>query len=204
MFLFGNAYSVLLKPPLIVLLLFFLLKVLHCNSGVFSSNFFCDPVIRIFGERWTGGSAFCFPSFLSSFAERFLEIFDLVLGQVQKGCFLVVVASALTSISSMSKHRTLRTVWDQSSSDSRRTSTDVKPRFSTTNSDFQLRFSKTNFHFQTPILKNKLPFSKTYSHFQKQTPLFKLPIFENKLQFFKANFDFPIQFFENKLRFSTN
>ena len=103
----------------------------------------------------------------------------------------------------MSKHRTLRTVWDQSSSDSRRTSTDVKPRFSTTNSDFQLRFSKTNFHFQTPILKNKLPFSKTYSHFQKQTPLFKLPIFENKLQFFKANFDFPIQFFENKLRFST-
>ena len=96
----------------------------------------------------------------------------------------------------MSKHRTLRTVWDQSSSDSRRTSTDVKPRFSTTNSDFQLRFSKTNFHFQTPILKNKLPFSKTYSHFQKQTPLFKLPIFENKLQFFKANFDFPIQFFE--------
>ena len=82
MFLFGNAYSVLLKPPLIVLLLFFLLKVLHCNSGVFSSNFFCDPVIRIFGLRWTGGSVFCFPSFLSSFAERFLEIFDLVLGQV--------------------------------------------------------------------------------------------------------------------------
>ena len=80
MFLFGNAYSVLLNPPLIVLL-FFLLKVLHC-SGVFRSNFFSDPVIRIFGERWTGGSAFCFPSFLSSFAERFLEIFDLVLGQV--------------------------------------------------------------------------------------------------------------------------
>ena len=35
--------------------------------------------------------------------DRFLEIFDLVLGQVQKGCFLVVVTSALTSISSMSK-----------------------------------------------------------------------------------------------------
>ena len=47
MFLFGNAYSVLLKPPLIVLLLF-LLKVLHC-SGVFDSNFFCDPVVSIFG-----------------------------------------------------------------------------------------------------------------------------------------------------------
>ena len=44
---------------------------------------------------------FCFPSFLSSFAERFLEIFDLVLGQVQKGFFFVVVASALTSISSI-------------------------------------------------------------------------------------------------------
>ena len=101
MFLFGNAYSVLLKSPLIVLL-FFLLKVLLC-SGVFGSSFLCDPVIRIFGERWTGGSAFCFPSFLSSFAERFLEIFDLVLGQVQKGCFLVIVASALTCISSMSK-----------------------------------------------------------------------------------------------------
>ena len=42
MFLSGNAYSVLLKSPLIVLL-FFLLKVLHC-SGVFGSNFFCDPV----------------------------------------------------------------------------------------------------------------------------------------------------------------
>ena len=125
---------------------------------------------------WTGGSAFCFPSFLSSFAERFLEIFDLVLGQVQKGCFLVVVASALTSISSMSKHRPLHTVWHQSSSDSRRTSAYVKLRFSTTNSDFQLRFSKTNFHFR------------------KQTPLFKFP-------FFKANFDFPIQFFENKHRF---
>ena len=47
MFLFGNADSVLLEPPLIVLL-FFLLKVLHC-SGVFGSNFFCDPVIRICG-----------------------------------------------------------------------------------------------------------------------------------------------------------
>ena len=134
---------------------------------------------------------------------RFLGIFDLVLGQVQKGCFLVVVASALTSISSMSKHRLLRTVWDQSSSDSRPTSAYIKLRFSTTNSDFQLRFLKTNFHFQTPILENKLPFSKTYSHFRKQTPLFKLPIFENKLPFFKANLDFPIQFFENKLRFST-
>ena len=151
MFLFGNAYSVLLKPPLIVLLSFFLLKVLHCNSGVFSSNFFCDPVIRIFGERWTGGSAFCFPSFLSSFAERFLEIFDLVLGQVQKGCFLVVVASALTCISSMSKNRPLRTVWDQSSSDSRRTSAYVKLRFSKTNSDIQLPFSKANSFIQTPI-----------------------------------------------------
>ena len=134
-------------------------------------------------------------SFFSFFFCRasVLEIFDLVLGQVQKGCFLVVVASALTSISSMSKHRTLRTVWDQSSSDSRRTSayiTDVNLRFSTTNSDFQLRFWKTNFHFQTPIFENKLPFSKTYSHFQ--TPIF-----------FKANFDFSIQFFENKLRFST-
>ena len=125
-----------------------------------------------------------------------MEIFDLVLGQVQKGCFLVVVASALTSISSMSKHRLLRTVWDQSSSDSRPTSAYIKLRFSTTNSDFQLRFLKTNFHFQTPILENKLPFSKTYSHFRKQTPLLKLP-------FFKANFDFPIQFFENKLRLST-
>ena len=80
MFLFGNVYSVLLEPPLIVLL-FFLLKVLYC-SGVFGSNFLCDPVIRIFGLRWTGGSVFCFPSFLSSFAVRFLEIFDLVLGQV--------------------------------------------------------------------------------------------------------------------------
>ena len=129
-----------------------------------------------------------------------MEIFDLVLGQVQKGCFLVVVASALTSISSMSKHRTLRTVWDQSSSDSRRTSTDVKPRFSTTNSDFQLRFSKTNFHFQTPIFENKLPFSKTYSHFQ--TPIFESKLFYSNSHF-KADFDFPIQFFENKLRFST-
>ena len=130
-----------------------------------------------------------------------MEIFDLVLGQVQQGCFLVVVASALTSISSMSKHRTLRTVWDQSSSDSRRTSAYVKLRFSTTNSDFQLRFSKTNFHFETPIFENKLPFSKTYSHFQ--TPIFESKLLLFKLPFFKANFDFPIQFFENKLRFST-
>ena len=179
MFLFGNAYLVLLKPPLIVLL-FFLLKVLHC-SGVFGSNFFCDPVIRIFGERWTGGSAFCFPSFLSSFAERFLEIFDLVLGQVQKACFLVIVASALTCISSMSKHRPLRTVWDQSSSDSGRTSASVKLRFSTTNSDFQLRFSKTNFHFQTPIFENKLPLSN--SDFRKQTS-----IFQNILPFSNSHF----------------
>ena len=73
-----------------------------------------------------------------------MEIFDLVLGQVQKGCFLVVVASALTSISSMSKHRPLRTVWDQSSSDSRRTNAYVILRFWKTNSDFQHRFSKTN------------------------------------------------------------
>ena len=184
----GNAYSVLLKPPLIVLL-FFLLKVFHC-SGVLGSNFFCDPVIRIFGERWTGGSAFCFPSFLSSFAERFLEIFDLVLGQVQKGCFLVVVASALTSISSMSKHRLLRTVWDQSSSDPRRTSAYAKLRFRQ-----QILIFNSDFRKRTSVFQNILPFSNF--HFRKQTPLLKLP-------FFKANFDFPIQFFENKLRFSTN
>ena len=36
------------KASSIIVLLFFLLKVLHC-SGVFGSNFFCDPVIRIFG-----------------------------------------------------------------------------------------------------------------------------------------------------------
>ena len=77
------------------------------------------------------------------------------MGQVQKSCFLlVIVASALTSISSMSKHRTLRTVWDQSSSNSRRTSDYVILRFWKTNSDFQLRFSKTNSTF-------KLRFSKT-------------------------------------------
>ena len=154
MFHFANAYSVLLKPPLIVLL-FFLLKVLHCNRGVFSSNFFCDPVICIFGLRWTGGSASCFPSFLPSFTERFLEIFDLVLGQVQKGCFLVVVASALTSISSMSKHRPLYTVWDQSSSDSRRISAYTsKPDFRQQILIFNSNFRKKNFHFQTPIFEN--------------------------------------------------
>ena len=39
-----------------------------------------------------------FPSFLSSsFAERFLEIFGLVVDHVQRGCFLVVVASAVPS-----------------------------------------------------------------------------------------------------------
>ena len=121
--------------------------------------------------RWTGGSAFCFLSFLSSFAERFLEIFDLVLGQVQKGCFLVVVASALTSISSISKHRPLRTVWDQSSSDSRRTSAYVKLQFSKTNSAFQLRFSKTNSIFQLRFSKTnslvQTPWPKTNSHFLK-------------------------------------
>ena len=106
-----------------------------------------------------------------------MEIFDLVLGQVQKGCFLVVVASALTCISSKSKHRPLRTVcMDQSSSDSRRTSAYVKLRFSKTNSDIQHPFSKANSFIQTPISENKLPF-------------------------FKANFDFPIQYFENKHRF---
>ena len=40
MFLFGNAYSVLVKLTLIVLS-FFLPKVLHCND-VFGSNFFCN------------------------------------------------------------------------------------------------------------------------------------------------------------------
>ena len=100
----------------------------------------------------------------------------------------------------MSKHRPLRTVWDQSSSDSRRTSAYVKLRFSKTNSDFQLQFSKTNFHFQTAMFENKLPFSKTYSHFQ--TPIFESKLFYSNSHF-KADFDFPIQFFENKLRFST-
>ena len=170
MFLFGSAYSVLLKPPLIVLL-FFLLKVLHC-SGVFGCNFFCDPVIRIFGQRWTGDSASCFPSFLSSFAERFLEIFDLVLGQVQKGCFLVVVASALTSISSMSKHL----------------------QVPTSNSNFQKQILLFNSDF-----RKQTPFSN--SDFQKQTPLFKLPgrkqtpIFnKNKHRLFKSNSDVPLSF----------
>ena len=125
-----------------------------------------------------------------------MGIFDLVLGQVQKGCFLVVVASALTSISSMSKHQPLRTVWDQISSDSRRTSAYVKLRFSTTNSDFQLRFSKTKFHFQTPIFENKLPFSKI-----KHTPIFESKLLYSNSHFFKANFDFPIQFLENKHQF---
>ena len=120
-----------------------------------------------------------------------MGIFDLVLGQVQKGCFLVVVASALTFISSMSKHRPLRTVWDQSSSDSRRTSAYVKLRFSTTNSDFN-----SDFREQTSIFQNIFPFSKASSFIQT-------PISENKLPFFKANFAFPIQFFKNKLRFST-
>ena len=140
-----------------------------------------------------------------------MEIFDLVLGQVQKGCFLVVVASALTSISSMSKHRPLRTVWDQTSSDSRRTSayiTVVNLRFSTTNSDFQLRFWKTNFHFQTPIFENKLPFSKTYilpfsnSHFRKHTPFFKLPFLKEQTSIFPFNFlKTNSDFQQNKYRF---
>ena len=117
-----------------------------------------------------------------------MEIFDLVLGQVQKGCFLVVVASALTSISSMSKHRLLRTVWDQSSSDPRRTSAYAKLRFRQ-----QILIFNSDFRKRTSVFQNILPFSNF--HFRKQTPLLKLP-------FFKANFDFPIQFFENKLRVS--
>ena len=84
MFLFGNAYSGLLKPPVIVLL-FFLLTVFHYSS-VFRSDFFCGPVVLIFDyRRWFH---VCSPSILSSF-ESLLEIFGLVQGQVQKGCFLL-------------------------------------------------------------------------------------------------------------------
>ena len=62
MFLFGNAYSGLLEPPLIVLL-FFVPTVFHC-SGVFGSDFFSGPVVRIFCKRLF---RVCSPSCLSSF-----------------------------------------------------------------------------------------------------------------------------------------
>ena len=83
MFLFGNAYSGHIEPPLIVLL-FFLPTVFHC-SGIFGSAFFSGPVVHIFCKRWFRVRS---PSCLSSFW-RLLEIFGLVRGQVQKGCFLL-------------------------------------------------------------------------------------------------------------------
>ena len=49
-----------------------------------------------------------FSCFLPSFEHLLLEIFGLVQGQVQKGCF--IVSSALTSISSVSRRSSLEVV----------------------------------------------------------------------------------------------
>ena len=95
----------------------------HCR-GVFGSDFFCGPVVLIFGyRRWFH---VCSPSFLSSF-EHLLEIFGLVQVQVQERLFssLSFVSSALTSISSMSRRSSLEFVAGARRPSSVSTSSDI-------------------------------------------------------------------------------
>ena len=122
-----------------------------------------------------------------------MEIFDLVLGQVQKGFFFVVVASALTSISSI----------DPSAQSGTKAQATLAEQAPTSNFDFRQQILIFNSDFRKQTSTFKLLFSKTNFHFPKHTPIFESKLLLFKLPFFKANFDFPIQFFENKLRFST-
>ena len=82
--------------------------------------FHCSDVFGWF-LLWSCGSYFgyrrwfriCSPCFLPSFEHLLLEIFGLVQGQVQKGCFplrCLIVSSALTSISSVSRRSSLEVV----------------------------------------------------------------------------------------------
>ena len=105
-----------------------------------------------------------FPSFLSSsFAERFLEIFGLVLDHVQRGCFLVVVASALTSI--------LVNIDHSARSGTKAQATLVNKRLRQTPIfENKLPFSNSDFRKQTYIFQHKLPFSRANSFIQ--TPIF--------------------------------
>ena len=223
MFLFGNAYSVLLEPHLIVLL-FFLLKVLYC-SGVFGSNFFCDPVIRIFlvkgGQVVLRSVFFLFFPLLQSVSWRSLTWFWV---RFRKLVFLSSLLQHWPAFrqclnidpSAQSGTKAQVTLAEQaptSNSDSQKQILIFNSDFRKQTSTFKLRFSKTKFHFpkHTPILK--LPFSKANSFIQTPISENKLPFFlkqtsifqfnflktnsdfqQNKHRFFKSNSNVPLSF----------
>ena len=186
MFLFGNAYSVLLKPPLIVLW-FFLLKVLH-YSGVFGSNFFVILwfVFLVKGRQVVPRSVFLlFFLLLQSVSWRSLTWFWV---RFRKLVFLSSLLQHWPPFrqclnidhSAQSGTKVQATLAEQaptSNSDFRQQILIFNSNFRKKTSTFKLRFSKTNFHFpkHTPT-RFKLPFSKANSFIQT-------PIFENKLPF---------------------
>ena len=200
-FLFGNAYSVLLKPPLIVLL-FFLLKVLHCIAAF---SVLISFVILWFLFLVKGGQVVPSSVFL---------LFVLLLQSVSWRSltwFWVRFRKVVFSVSSLLQHwpafrqclnidpsaqsgtkaqATLAEQAPTSNSDFRQQILIFNSDFGKQTSTFRLRFLKTNFHFpkhiyshfQTPIFESILLFSNSlflksklrFSHsiFWKQTPIF--------------------------------
>ena len=179
MFLFGNTYSMLLKPPLIVLLFSFL-KVLHCSS-VFVSNFFCDPVVRFLvkGGQVVPSSVFLlFFLLLQSVSWRSLTWFWVRFRKVvflssllqHRPPFRQCLNIDPSAQSGTKAQATLAEQAPTSNADFRKQILIFNSDFRKQTSTFKLRFSKTNSFIQTPIFWSK--FRSSNSIFWKQTPIF--------------------------------
>ena len=204
-FLFGNVYSVLLKPPLIVLLIF-LLKLKYFTVPAFSvliSFVILWFVFLVKGGQVVPRSVFLlFFLLLQSVSWRSLTWFWV---RFRKIVFLSSLLQHWPAFrqclnidpSAQSGTKAQATLAEQaptSNSDFRKQILIFNSNFRKQTSTFKLRCSKTNFHFpkHTPIFK--LPFSKANSFIQ--TPILKqASIFQ--FNFLKTNSDFQ----QNKHRF---
>ena len=173
-------------PPLIVLL-FFLLKVLHC-SGVFDSSFFCDPVVSILVK---GGQVVPRSVLIFFFSFFFCRVFlgDLWPGS-GSGSERLFCCLHSFSIDLHFVTECLNT--DPSAQSGTKPQATLAEQAPKSNFDFrkQILIFNSDFRKQTSIFQNELPLSN--SQFRKQTPLFKLP-------FPKTN-----SHFLRKLRFSNS
>ena len=166
MFLFGNGYSVLLKPPLIVVLFFFWKCFTVAAFSVLISFVILWFVFVVKGGQVVPRSVFLlFFLLLQSVSWRSLTWFWVRFRKV------VFLSSLLQHWPPFRQCLNIDSS-AQSGTKAQATLTDQAP---TSNSDFrqQILIFKSDFRKQTSTCK--LRFYKTNLHFPKHTPIFKLP-----------------------------
>ena len=181
MFLFGNGYSVLLKPPLIVVLFFFWKCFTVAAFSVLISFVILWFVFVVKGGQVVPRSVFLlFFLLLQSVSWRSLTWFWV---RFRKVVFLSSLLQHWPAFrqclnidpcaqSGTKAQATLAEQAPTSNSDFQKQILIFNSDFRKQTSTFKLRFSKRNFHFpkHTPIFESKLLYSN--SNFRKQTPIF--------------------------------